>query len=213
MAPAGRPPKSENAFEVRLHACYASALHARPKPKTNQFRPLARVVYHRAGPTEQLPLLLQGSRSRAPVAQPGHTSHRPAPRFDRRRPRVPPAATLPRQDLGLHPHCVGGLILGRLRMALHSRPGRASLRRRSTSRPARTGLHFARQHQPACLSCPTVFRRARNGSAQSSASRFLSGILVTLLQPRVTRHPGRFSRVCRTRHPARGHQRRPARRL
>jgi hypothetical protein len=38
------------AFELRLHACYALALHARPKPKTNQFRPLARVAYYRAGP-------------------------------------------------------------------------------------------------------------------------------------------------------------------
>ena len=35
---------------MRLHACYAFALHARPKPKTNQFRPLARVAYYCAGP-------------------------------------------------------------------------------------------------------------------------------------------------------------------
>ena len=45
------------------------ALHARPKPKTNQFRPLARVADYCAGPPEQLPLLLQGFRSRSPVKQ------------------------------------------------------------------------------------------------------------------------------------------------
>src|SRR6266478_4434844 len=50
--------------------------------------------------------------------------------------RVAPAATLPRQDLGLHLHCAGGLIVCRLRLALHSRPGRASFRQRSTNRRA-----------------------------------------------------------------------------
>jgi hypothetical protein len=58
----------------------------------------------------------------------------------------------------------------------------------SASRAAGAGFYFAGQRRAFCFADPVVLRFSSEGAAQSSSTGFLSRILVTLLQPRVTRH-------------------------
>ena len=103
--------------------------------------------------------------------------------------RIHDAPGLPWQDRGIDPG--GGFVGadGRLSVAFCERQGCARFLGSAQGWPKSAGLHLdGRQREPGFLGAAARAVCQLVRGAQSRPSGLLSGLLVTLLQPRVTRH-------------------------
>jgi len=172
-----------------------------------QFRPLVGIAHHHPGLLQQFSLLASYSAGHHSVDQSagaadraGAASHRTRPSLARRQSLEKRFGCSGRSAVGRHlcPYCLGFLPL----------PERSACGRRSAGWAKSPRFHARGFKRPTRLPFAIVVHSHGGFRApQGCAAGLLSWILVTVLQPRVTRHPEKSPGISGCRRAARCHQR------
>ena len=152
-------------------------------------RPMDGIVANGTRGLEQRVAVYRLSGSSGPMDQPSAVANWLCGCSARSVARVWAVDGLQRKAFRQHRSDVFPLVPGRRYRLLLGRPAHPRrIRSCSASWAAGAGFYAAGQHWAFCLADAVVLWFSSEGAAQSSSPGFLSRILVTLLQPRVTRH-------------------------
>lgn len=201
-----------HAVSERLHMCARLHGHDRNKRQTPQSCLVVRTTPFRPWPTQQwagFPGVPRGARS---LDQPCAASYWCRVGCHRPPACVPTSRGLQGKNRwqsgrGRFPVALGRFYGDVLGFEAHSGGSRSCSARRTAS----AGFHLARQHRAPCFANAVVLPFQRQHPAKGHLAGVLPWILVTLLQPRVTRDRKESRRVPGSRYSSGCSQRRPAR--